>query len=123
MWGIDFTGIGVAVITLLSAAGLVAADEGKVGKLSANDTVDLCDAEDIFYGVIDKVDLGGEVSAVQRKGFKEVAFSGAAPVAGFVELVADGLGGVKAPAVAGTGRMYDVVRVDEAAGTLVLDLG
>jgi hypothetical protein len=122
MWGIDFSGIGVAVITLLSAVGLLPADEGKVGKLTASDTIGLCDAEDVFYGVIDKVDQSG-VSAVQRKGFKEVAFSGAAPAAGYVELVADGLGGVKAPAVAGTGRMCDVVRVDAAGGTLVLDLG
>lgn len=123
MWGIDFSGIGTAIITLLSAVGLVPADEGKVGKVSANDTIDLCDAEDIFYGVIQKVDLGGGVAAVQRKGFKEVTFSGAAPSVGYVELVANGAGGVKAPAEADTGRMYDVVRVDAVGGTLVLDLG
>lgn len=101
MWGVGYEGIGVEVVTLLLAAGIVAADEGKVGKISDNDTIDLCDAEDNFYGVLEKVDLDGRMNAatVQRKGFKELSFTGA-PGLGLQELVANGLGGVKPPAAA-----------------------
>lgn len=121
MAGVGFDGIGVEIVTLLLAAGLVAADEGKVGKISANGEVDLCDAEDNFYGVINKVDLGTGVGGVQRQGFATVAYTGA-PGLGLVELVANGAGGVKPPAVAGTGRKYFVVSKDATAGTLTIDL-
>jgi len=94
---VGFRGIGVEVITLLLAAGIVAADENKVGKISANGTIGLCAAEDAFYGVIDKVDLGGGCAAVQRKGFAEdVPYTGA-PGLGLQVLVANGAGGVKPP--------------------------
>lgn len=93
--GVEFDGIGAAEITLKSAAGLLAIDEGSVGKISADKTIGLCAAEEIFYGVINKVDLGG-VSAVQHKGFRTVAFTGA-PVLGYQELVANGADGVKPP--------------------------
>jgi hypothetical protein len=96
MAGVGYDGIGVDVITLLLAAGLVAVDEGKPGKISANDTVDLCAAEDVFYGVIDKVDLGTGVASVQRKGFATVPYTGA-PGVGYQELVGNGAGGVKPP--------------------------
>ncbi|MEN6359273.1 MAG: hypothetical protein ABFD59_04310, partial [Smithella sp.] len=64
----DFEGIGKIVITMKTKAGLVAADEGKVGKISADKEIGLCAAEDVFYGVIDKVDPVGDVTAVQRGG-------------------------------------------------------
>lgn len=95
---VDFEGIGKEVVTMHSAAGLVVADEGKVGKVSAEKTIGLCAAENNFYGLINKVDLGGGVSAVQRKGFATVAYTGA-PALGLQELVANGAGGVKPPAV------------------------
>jgi len=95
---VDFEGIGLEVVTMHSAAGLLVADEGKVGKVSDDKTIGLCAAEDNFYGLIDKVDLGGGVSAVQRKGFATVAYTGA-PALGLQELVANGAGGVKPPAV------------------------
>ncbi len=124
MWGIGYEGIGVETVTLLLVAGILAADEGKVVKVGANDTVGLCVAEDVFYGVLDKVDLDGNMNAatVQRKGFRTIAYTGA-PARGLQELVADGLGGVKPPAVAGTGVKYQVMNIDAAAGTLVVDLG
>lgn len=121
MWDVDFTGIGVGVITLQVGA-LIADDVRKVVKISADKTPALCAAEDPFYGVVDTVDPGN-ISGVQRKGFIEVKYSGAAPGLNQTELVADGLGGVKVPAVAGTGRNVFIVNVDEAAGTLVMDLG
>lgn len=95
---VEFEGIGEETVTMHSAVGLVAADEGKVGKVSAEKTVGLCAVENNFYGVIRKVDLGGGVSAVQRKGFAPVAYTGA-PALGLQELVANGAGGVKPPSV------------------------
>ncbi|PKN67180.1 MAG: hypothetical protein CVU57_04305 [Deltaproteobacteria bacterium HGW-Deltaproteobacteria-15] len=123
MWDVDFRGIGAETVTLLAGIGISAANEGHVAKVSAvaAKTAEPCDAEDVFYGVIDKFDQGGGIVALQRKGFKEVGFTG--PVAlGWVELVADGQGGVKTPGVPGVGRKYHVVDLDPA-GTLVLDLG
>jgi len=101
MWDVGFDGIGVEVATLLIAAGIVAADLGKLVKPSANGTVDLCAAEDNFYGVMVGVDLDGRMNSasVQRKGFRELAYTGA-PGLGYQELVANGLGGVKPPAAA-----------------------
>lgn len=121
MFGIDFTGIGVEAVTLLLDA-IVTEDVGKVCKISADKTVALCVAEDVFYGRVGHVDLDGETGTIDRKGFIEVSYSAVAPTAGYVELVADGDGGVKTPAVAGTGRMYDVVSVDAGDSTLFIDL-
>ncbi|MBI4621049.1 MAG: hypothetical protein HY739_12960 [Desulfobacterales bacterium] len=98
MWEVDFTGIGVEDVTMLAAGGMVVADEGKVAKVSGEKKVDLCNAEDVFYGVIRKFDEGGGVVALTRKGFKEVSYSGTI-TPGRKELVANGNGGVKAPAV------------------------
>lgn len=123
MWDVDFTGIGKETITLKADAALTAEAVGQVGKISAEATGGLCAAEDAFYGVIDVVDLGGGTCAMQRKGFKEVAYSDAAPDLGLTELVADGNGGVKVPAAAGTGRIVDIVSLNATAGMLVMDLG
>lgn len=122
MIGVGFDGIGVEMVSLLLAAGLVAADEGKVCKVSANGEIDLCDAEDNFYGVIDDVNLGSNVASVQRKGFVTLPYSGA-PGLGLIELVANGAGGVKVPTTAGTGRKYFVVSKDTTATTITIDLG
>lgn len=125
MFDVDFTGIGIETVTLFADAELSADDVGKVCKVSADKTAGPCAAEDVFYGVLSQVDLGGvnPVAAVDWRGFKEVDFSGDAPGLGYVELVADGDGGVKTPAEAGTGRMYQVVSVDAVSGTLFVDLG
>jgi len=107
MWGIGYEGIGVRMLTLLLAAGTLAADEGKVVKVSANDTVDLCDAEDIFCGVLNRVEADSRMPAgtVQDRGFRTLSYTGN-PGLGLQKLVADGAGGVKPPAA-------------EAAATLV----
>ncbi len=98
MWGVSFKGIGVRLVTYLVAVGIVAADRGKVCKVSANDTVDLCAAEDQFIGALDQIDLDGNMNAasVQDRGFLEdVPYTGNAPGVGYKELVANGTGGVK----------------------------
>lgn len=97
MWGVSFRGIGIRLVTFLAAVGLQAADKGKVCKVTANGTVGLCDAEDMFCGVLDTVDIDGQMNAagVQDKGYVEdVPYTGN-PGLGYVELVANGAGGVK----------------------------
>jgi hypothetical protein len=98
MWDVDFTGIGVENVIMLAESALVAADEGKVVTVSADKEAGLCAAEDVFYGKLRKLDSGGGVVAVTRKGFVELAYTGSI-TPGRKELVADGSGGVKSPSV------------------------
>ena len=102
MWTVGFRGLLAQVVTFLAAVGLVAADEKKVCKISANGTVDLCAAEDTFIGTLDKIDLDGRMNAasVQVRGYVEDLPYTGAPALGFTELVANGAGGVKPPAAA-----------------------
>lgn len=125
MWTVGFKDIGARFVTFLLGVGILAADQGKVCKPSANGTVDLCDAEDNFNGVLNQIELDGNMNSatVQDKGFVEDLPYTGAPGLGWQELVADGLGGVKPPAVAGTGRKLWVVSKDAGAGTLTVDLG
>ena len=88
---------------------------GQVCKVSANGTVAPCAAGDKFCGVVEGV--RGGVAAVQVAGFATVAVSGAVNV-GYVNLCADGIGGVKA----GAGREYLVVSVDNSAKTAIIKL-
>lgn len=88
-------------------------ESGQVCKVSANGTVAPCAAGDKFCGVVEGV--RGGVAGVQVAGFATVAVSGSLNV-GYVNLCADGNGGVKA----GTGREYLVVSVE--ADTAVIKL-
>lgn len=88
---------------------------GQVCKVSANGTVAPCAAGEKFCGIVEGV-CGG-YAAVQVAGFAEVAVSGSITL-GYVNLCADGNGGVKA----GNGREYLVVSVDENAGTAIIKL-
>ena len=88
---------------------------GQVCKVSANGTVAPCAAGDKFCGVVEGV--RGGIAAVQVAGFATVAVSGTVNV-GYVNLCADGAGGVKS----GTGREYLVVSVDAAAKTAIIKL-
>lgn len=88
---------------------------GQVCKLGGNGIVAACAENDRFCGVVEGV--RGNYAAVQVEGFATVKFSGSMSV-GYVNLCADGNGGVKA----GQGREYLVVSVDEAAGTAVMKL-
>lgn len=60
-----------------------------------------------------------DIAAVQVRGYAEISFSGTAPGLGWVNLAADGSGGVKALAA---GRSCLVVNVDTAAKTVGLYL-
>ncbi len=126
MFDTEFRGIGKKTITLIAAAAIVADDEGKLVKIGAEKTGALCAAEDVFYGPIEKFEESNGVLenalTVQRAGLAQVSYTGS-PVLGWTELAADGNGGVKPPAAAGTGKHFHVLSIDASAGTLWLDLG
>ena len=88
---------------------------GQVCKVSANGKVAPCADGDKLCGVVEHV--RGSHAAVQVAGFAEVSITGAVSV-GYVNLCADGSGGVKA----GEGREHLVVSVDENAKTAVIKL-
>ena len=88
---------------------------GQVCKVSGNGTVAPCAEGDRFCGVAEHV--RGNHAAVQVAGFAEVKVTGAVGV-GYVNLCADGQGGVKA----GAGREYLVVSVDSSAKTAIIKL-
>jgi len=109
-------------VTFLAASGVTADNQGHVGKVSAAKTVDVCEAEDVFYGVVDGVDEDNGILSLERKGLNDVAYTGTI-TPGWKELVANGAGGVKAPTTAGTGRYCHVVDVNATDNILTLDLG
>ena len=88
---------------------------GQVCRVSGNGAVAPCADGDKFCGVVEHV--RGNHAAVQVAGFAQVSITGAVSV-GYVNLCADGMGGVKT----GTGREYLVVSVDENAKTAVIKL-
>ncbi len=108
---VSFEEIGRLAVTF----GQDGCEGGQVCKVSANGTVAPCAAGEKFCGVVEGV--RGDYAAVQVAGFAEVRFSGSVGV-GYVNLCADGNGGVKA----GEGREHLVVSVDENAGTAILML-
>ena len=88
---------------------------GQVCKVIENGKVAPCAAGDKLCGVVEHV--RGNHAAVQVAGFAEVKATGAVAM-GYVNLCADGNGGVKA----GAGREYLVVSVDENAKTAIIML-
>lgn len=91
-------------------------EAGQVCKLESNGKVAPCDAGDGFIGVMEGIRKG--VCGVRIHGFAELSYTGTAPGLGYVELVADGEGGVKV----GQGRAYLVVSVDEDAMKAIVEL-
>ena len=87
----------------------------QVCKVSGNGKVAPCAEGEKLCGIVEHV-RGGH-AAVQVAGFVEVKVTGAVDV-GYVNLCADGTGGVKA----GEGKEYLVVSVNENAKTAVIKL-
>lgn len=108
---VSFEEIGRLAVTF----GHSGCEGGQVCKVGANGTVAPCAAGDKFCGIVEGV--RGSFAAVQVTGFAAVPYSGTVSV-GYVNLCADGTGGVKA----GAGREYLVVSVDENAKTAVIKL-
>ena len=88
---------------------------GQVCKVSGSGKVAPCADGDKFCGIVEHV--RGDHAAVQVAGFAEVSVTGTVSV-GYVNLCADGQGGVKA----GAGREYLVVSVDANTKTAMIKL-
>ena len=90
-------------------------EAGQVCRVGGNGRVVPCADGEKLCGVVEHV--RGAHAAVQVAGFAQVKVTGTVSV-GYVNLCADGSGGVKV----GTGREYLVVSVDEAAKTAIIKL-
>lgn len=111
---ISFEGIGQQVATFEAAAGVTA---GHVVKMADNGKVSKCSEGDDFCGVA--LNVRGGCAGVQLRGFVTLNCAGTETV-GYVNLVADGSGGVKKAASGGVTTL--VVSVDAAAKTCVVFL-
>lgn len=109
---ISFEGLGENMATFWNGAGN-AGIQGQPVKLSDNGTVTTCGAGERFAGVA--AFAGEESAAVQLCGYVKLACSGTLPEVGYVNLMADGNGGVT---VGAAGGEYLVLEVDSADGTV-----
>ena len=92
-------------------------EAGQVCKVTANGTVEPCEAEESFCGVLEGI--RGGFAGVQLHGFAMLSYTGTAPSLGYCNLVADGSGGIK---TGEAGKSYLVVNVDEDAMTATIEL-
>ena len=107
---VSFEEIGRLAVTFAAGEALAA---GQVCKVSGNGAVDACAEGEDFCGIAEGVRNG--VAAVQVAGFAEVGISGAVDL-GYVNLCADGMGGVKA----GGNNRYLVVSVSDKTAVIKL---
>lgn len=92
-------------------------ESGQVCKMADNGKVAPCADGEAFIGVMEFVRKG--VAGVRLHGFAEVSYTGTAPALGYVNLVADGAGGVKT----GTGgKTCLVVSVDKNNMKAIIEL-
>ena len=117
---ISFTGIRDRA-TFKASSLTFGSDEGKVCKVTANQTVGLCADSDKFHGVIETIERDNAYCVVRKTGYCQLDYSGAAPSAGIVKLAADASGGVKVDAT--NGSEYLVVDVDTANTKTTVYLG
>lgn len=89
-------------------------------KVTGNKEMGHCSDGDRFHGVVIIISRDGKLLTVAKRGFVEVAYSGDAPTAGLVKLLANGSGGVKEDA---SGDEFLVVDVDTTNTTLTIWLG
>ena len=96
-------------------------DEGKVVAQdpATDDTVIVAAIETPFEGVVVTIDYDHGCS-VSVRGLHRVAITGVVARGNMVELVGDGAGGVKAPAVPGTGKYYTVKNLADAGFAWIL---
>ena len=107
--------------TFVAASLTYGTDEGKVAKVTANQTVGLCADGNRFHGVIETIERDGGYCVVRRTGYVTLSYTGANPTAGINMLSADASGGIKVDAVSGI--EYLVVDVDTVGTTATLFLG
>ena len=107
--------------TFIASSLTFGTDEGKVCKVSANQTAGLCADGDRFHGVIETIERDNAYSVVRLTGYVALAYSGTAPTAGITKFLANATGGVKVDAV--NGYEYLVVDVDTTNTNVTLFLG
>ena len=118
----DFKGTLLEANLSMTSTGLtVGTHENYPVKITADGQVGLPSIENKFFGVV-RVIEDDAICSVQAKGVAELAYTGTVGV-GLVELVANGSGGVKAPATPGTGIEYWVLRDDEDNDLVQIILG
>ena len=110
---ISYEGIGHIGVTFPADNCVV----GHVCKMGAEGKVTGCAAGEAFCGMVETAH--GDQAGVQIHGFVEAAYTGSAPAMGYVNLSADGSGGVKADA---NGRAYLVVKVNTTTMTVTFEL-
>lgn len=86
--------------------------EGAVVKIAENGTVALCAAGEDFCGVVVSM-TEDNYAAVQLKGFVRVACSDSTVGVGWVKVIANGFGGVKAAGSSTQGRELLVMSRDD----------
>ena len=102
---VSFEGIGEQVVSFAAASGTV---KNEFVKMSSNNTVGKCSADDVFAGYCLKVE--GGFADVMTHGYVEAGYVGdTAPTVGFCALSAAGSGKVQADE---DGREYLVLKVD-----------
>ena len=114
---ISFEGIGELVATFYAGEGV---KMGETVKVSGDSAVAPCDAGEKFCGVAATEPRGGCVG-VQVSGMAQVKCADGSVTVGYVNLTADGNGGVKAAASGDKGGEYLVV-ADDGAGTITIKM-
>lgn len=104
----------------LKHTGLTKADEGKLVKLSANNTVALCTDGDLIFGVLESVE--NEVATVQITGVVTITYTGTAPTLNYVYLAASGSSSVKTVAGPAAGIRYRILEVNTSTNKVTFIL-
>ena len=114
---VSYEGIGQWAATFACSG----VSEGQVVKVTGGGTVGACAADDKFCGAVLAVSRDRTACTVALGGMVTVPYSGdTAPAAGWVNLTADGSGGVTTATTGG--REYLVVQVDSDGKTVGLFL-
>lgn len=92
-------------------------ESGMVCKLDTTGNAAPCLAGEKFIGVAETI--CGNGVGVQIHGFATVKYSGVAPVVGYGNLVANGIGGVKSDS---SGNLYLIVQVNAKDKTIIMEL-
>lgn len=117
---ISFSGIRDKA-TFIASSLTFGTDEGKVCKVTANQTVGLCADGDRFNGVITTIERDNAYCVVAKTGYVTLTYSGTTPGYGIQKLSADVDSHIKVDAV--SGQEYLVVDVDTGNNKVTLFLG
>ena len=107
--------------TFIASSLVYGTDEGKVCKVTANQTVGLCADDDKFHGMIETIERDNAYCVIRKTGYTTLAYTSTDPTVGLVKLSADASGGVKVDAT--NGAEYLVVDVDTTGKTVTIFLG